>query len=145
MEDSTNSAFESFDSLTIDGVTKNYFLQSAKWSKFLGVIGFIGTGLTIVGAISMFVMSSRLSNIPGLPFSPALIGVIYLIMGVVTFFISMYLYNFGAKMVAAIQSNSKELLQTAASNLNNWFKLTGILTIIIVAIYGLLFIVALAV
>lgn len=141
--ENSSSAFESFDALQIDGTIKNYFVQSAKWSKFLGIVGFVITGLMVLGALFMILLGSGMSGIPGLPFAPALIGFIYLGGAALSFFYSKYLYTFGVKMIAAAENNSKELLELAASNLKSWFKLMGILTIIILSIYGLLFLLGL--
>lgn len=143
MENSSTSAFESFDSLHIEGTIKDYFIQSAKWSKFLGIVSFVGTGLIVLGAIAMFFIGSKISGIPGIPFSPALLGFIYLGMAVLSFFYAKYLYTFGTKMIAAAENNSKELLELAASNLKSWFKLMGIMTIIVLSIYGLIFLLSL--
>ena len=143
MENSSTSAFESFDSLQIDGTIKDYFVQSAKWSKFLGIIGYVGTGLVVLAAIGMIFLGSSISGIPGLPFSPSILGVFYIGVAVLSFFYSKYLHAFGTKMLAAAENNSKEMLELAASNLKSWFKLMGIVTIIILSIYGLLFILGL--
>jgi hypothetical protein len=141
--ENSSSAFESFDALQIEGTIKDYFVQSAKWAKFLGIVGYIGTGLMVLGAVFMIVLGSWMSGIPGLPFSPAVLGVIYLGGAALSFFYSKYLYTFGVKMIAATSNNSREWLEMAASNLKSWFKLMGIITIIILSIYGLVFLLGL--
>lgn len=133
-----NSAFDSFDTMQIDGAVKNYLTNSAKWARFLGIVGFISTILILFGAISMFMLGSRMRGFPGLPFSPSLLGFMYLIAAVISFFASLHFYNFGTKMLSAVESNSKELLEKATKSLNSWFKLAGIITIITLAIYGLI-------
>lgn len=136
-----SSSFESFDGLQVDGVIKDYFVQSAKWSKFLGVVGFVMTGFMVIASFGMFALGAKLGGLPGLPISPALFGIIYLGVSAIMFFNSLYLFNFGTKMLRAGESNSKENFEQAAKNLKSWFRLSGILAIIGLSFYALAFLI----
>jgi hypothetical protein len=140
-----SSSFESFDGLRADGVIKDYFVQSAKWSKFIGVVGFVMTGFLVIGSLGMLAIGARVGGLPGVPISPALFGIIYLGVSVILFFNSWYLFNFGTKMVRAGENNSKEDFKQAAKNLRSWFRLTGILLLISLSFYALAFLIGLMV
>jgi hypothetical protein len=64
-------------------------------------------------------------------------------MAVLYYFPTQYLYNFAVKMKLAIQNSQQNNLEDGFENLKSLFKFTGILMIVVLSIYGLLFLIGL--
>jgi hypothetical protein len=121
------------------------FLQeSAKWSKFMAIIGFIGIGLMVLVSLFMAIGFSAMgaSTMPELPFSMSIFSIIYVLFAAIYFFPVYYLYQYATKTSAALHSKNKQLLADGLENLKSHHKFLGIFTLIIISIYGLIFVFA---
>lgn len=121
------------------------FLQeSAKWSKFMAIIGFIGIGLMVLVSLFMAIgfNSMGASTIPELPFSMSFFSIIYVLFAAIYFFPVYYLYQYATKTSAALHSKNKQLLADGLENLKSHHKFLGIFTLIIISLYGLIFVFA---
>ena len=121
------------------------FLQeSAKWSKFMAIIGFIGIGLMVLVSLFMAIGFSAMgaSTMPELPFSMSVFSIIYVLFAAIYFFPVYYLYQYATKTNAALHSKNKQLLAEGLENLKSHHKFLGIFTLIIISIYGLIFVFA---
>lgn len=87
----SNNSFET--ELTASAVS--FLRESAKWSKFLAIIGFIGIGFMVLAAIIMGFSFASMGNEMGMmmPYPPILISLIYIVMAAVYFMPVYYLYN----------------------------------------------------
>jgi Family of unknown function (DUF5362) len=118
--------------LQIDANGHAYLAETAKWGTFLGIVGFILSGLIAIMALFAGSLFSSFSNGFG---EASIIGAgvitfIYLLIALLYFFMSLYLYRFSTKMKAALYSNDQDYLNNAFSNLKSLYKLMGIITII---------------
>ena len=129
--------------LQIDDVSAGYLKETAKWGKFLSIVGFVVTGLIVLVALfagSLFaklgeLSANRQSALPeGLSF---IITIIYLAIAILYFFPCFYLFKFSNKAKLAIELNEQVSLNEAFGNLKSCFKFIGITTIIILAVYAL--------
>jgi glucan phosphoethanolaminetransferase (alkaline phosphatase superfamily) len=124
-----------------------YYLQKAgQWANFIGIVGFVMTGFVVLAALFIGTIFTTMAA-----FNPMLAGaaamgpmltVIYLLFAVFNFFFSYYLYQFGARIKKAILFNNTEGTTQAFSKLKSFFKLWGITLIVILALYALIFVVA---
>ena len=109
-----------------------YLKEASPWLRFIGILGFIGCGFMviggIIGAVVMFAVSDLTDELSGV-FS-LLIGLIYLPIGILFFFPSRFIYNFGAKIHNYQFTNSEEDLEIAFKNNKALWKFNGILYII---------------
>jgi hypothetical protein len=115
---------------------------ASPWLRFIGVMGFIGSGFTALGGIgSLFIMpftSSILDEIPDTfsmfvgSFAPMLaVYAVYVIgASVVMFFPALFTYRFGAKIRSYVLTSSEAELELAFKNNMSLWKFMGILTII---------------
>ena len=131
--------------LQIDTTANAYLAETAKWGIFLGILGFILSG--IIGIVALFAgtLMGSLSNTYGGSSSimgAGVITVVYLIIAALYFFMSLYLYRFSSKMKAALFTNDQDTLNNSFLNLKNLYKMMGILTIIYLIILVLALIVA---
>lgn len=121
------------------------FLQeSAKWSKFMAIIGFIGIGLMVLVSLFMAIGFSAMgaSTMPELPFPMSVFSIIYVLFAAIYFFPVYYLYQYATKTSAALHSKNKQLLTDGLENLKSHHKFLGIFTLIIISLYGFIFVFA---
>ncbi|HEY5406098.1 MAG TPA: DUF5362 family protein [Ginsengibacter sp.] len=133
--------------LQITPQAQSYLTESAKWGKFLAIIGFIFCGFMVILAfITPFVFSQLPTN-ASLPlgFSTGMktwLTIVYLLFAVLFFFPCLYLYKFSIKMQVATRSVSQENFDESLMNLKSMFKFYGIFTIAILSFYALVIIVS---
>ncbi len=116
--------------------------ETAKWSKFIAIIGFVSLGLLILLALffgvlmSFLPLSDEALPIPGFAYS-----MIYMIMALIYFFPINYLYKFSKHLREAIDNqNSNSTLDTALKYLKMHYKYIGIMMVILIMVYLLIFI-----
>jgi hypothetical protein len=126
-----------------------YYLQKAgEWAYFLGIIGFILSGLILLIALFIGTILSAISqfqpNNSGM--NPAAMGgmltVVYGLIAVFYFFFSLYIYQFGNRIKKGIVFSNTEEITLALSKLKSFFKLWGISTIVIMGLYALIIVFA---
>jgi len=115
-----------------------------KWAKFLGIMGFIGCAFIVLGALSMFALGNTLGNLEDMPYaglmSGGMLGGIYLLMGLLYFFPSLYLYQYAEKLKSAIHTRSEEQLILALDKNKAFFRFIGIMTVVTLILYFFVFI-----
>lgn len=142
--------------LSVNENAARYLYKSAQWSKFFAVLGFISAGFLILATIALIGMGSLLPmmrqsmpmNQPGVgPMAFlstsvfALIGVFYLLMAVVNIIVALKLYRFADKAITALKTNDDEILELSFKNMNSFLQILGIVTIIVIALYIIIFVV----
>ena len=132
-------------SLTIDVQSDQYLRETAKWNKFLAILSFIFTGIIIL--LGVF-LSAGMSFLPmQMPFESLatlrIVILIYvLVVGALTIIPNIYRYRFAAQMVQALDSHDQASLTTSFGNLKSFYRFYGILTIIGISLYALIFLFA---
>jgi len=117
---------------------KQNLTETAKWAKFLAIVGFVMLGLIIVAALFMFVAGT--TNFGGASFIGIALG--YLLMAALYFFPTYYLFLFSRKIKLGLNSSIQSEVDEAFANLKKLFKFTGILMIIMLSIYALVILLA---
>ena len=137
MED--NLHVENSENLIIDWRSKEFLKETAKWTKFLAILGFVGIGLMVLGSLVMlFVPSSLMSN-GDFPFGGKIfMMLLYLAFAVLYYFPISYLYQFSENTKKAIENNDNNAIRDAFEFLKSHYKFMGILTIILLAFYAII-------
>ena len=123
-----------------------FLKESAKWSKFLAIMGFVGIGFMVLAAIFMgAVMSMIPTAAESTEFNPlgamkGFLSVLYLIIAAIYFFPVYYLYKYANDTKNAIQDNDSELLSTGLGFLKSHHKFLGITMIVVISLYVLMFV-----
>jgi hypothetical protein len=121
-----------------------YLNGASPWLQFIGILGYIGSGLLVVGGlfgtIGFSVASSFLALEMG-DFPFWIIMLIYIPLGVLFFFPAHFTYNFGRKIRSYRFSNSTEDLELAFKNNKSLWKFYGIICIIYLAFIPLVIII----
>lgn len=144
-QETSSNLFE----LQIDQQASAYLGETAKWAKFLAIIGFIGCGIVLIAGIAVgtFMGAAASTLGDGSPYASRMgstIGgamtFVYILIALLYFFPCFYLIKFANKMQVALRANDQNQLISSFGNLKSCFKFLGILTIIILAFYLLIFI-----
>ena len=137
MED--NLHVENGENLVIDWRSKEFLKETAKWTKFLAILGFVGIGLMVLGSLVMlFVPSSLMSN-GDFPFGGKIfMMLLYLAFAVLYYFPISYLYQFSENTKKAIENNDNNAIRDAFEFLKSHYKFMGILTIILLSFYAII-------
>ena len=128
--------------LSIDPLVRSHLAETARWGKFLAIVGFIGCGLLLIGG-PIFAMSPKLVNASlsdeSAPanISPAVIIVYVLVADLLYFLPCLFLFRFSQKMKLALATDNQADLTIGFQNLKVLFRFVGILTIIFLSLYVL--------
>ncbi len=140
-----NTQESGFFNLGVDETAKGHMLETARWAKFLAIIGFVLLGLLVLAGIFMSTIMGTLmagsgfnSTVGG---ASGLMMVVYIIFAAIYFFPTYYLYKFAVLIKPAILTGNQEEFNTALSYLRSAFRFIGIMMLIVLGIYALVFIV----
>ena len=130
--------------LQVDATAQSYLRDAARWARFLSLAGFVFCGLFVVFAIVSLTLLAGLFNTMGTSpasggMGPAPIALVCIGIAVLNFFPNLYLYNFAGRMRLAAQNNDQEHLNTAFRNIRSLLRFVGVLMIIAVGLFVLIF------
>jgi len=129
--------------LALSQEAQYYLQQSGKWASFLGIVGFVFTGLLVLAAFFANALMSFMSRMSPNP-SPFNIGpiltVVYLLGAIFYFFFSFYLYQFGTRVKKGVAFTDSNSIEGGLEKLKSFFKMWGICTIVIIVLYAVIFI-----
>ncbi|MDR1839781.1 MAG: hypothetical protein LBQ93_09410 [Treponema sp.] len=117
-----------------------YLYEASPWLRFVGIIGYIGSGMAvlfgIIFAFSTALASSFLGDDLGV-FPSWIFVLLYIPFGVLFFFPAHFTFNFGRKLRNYRFNSSIEDLELAFKNNKSFWKFIGIITIVYIAIIPL--------
>jgi hypothetical protein len=119
-----------------------YLKEIGKWANFLGIVGFILCALFAIMALCIGAVFAMLAK-----FSPAysalpsgifpVLSVIFILFDVLYFFFPYYLYQFAGRTKRGLALMDANEIAQAMGKLKSFFKLWGIITIVMLCIYAL--------
>lgn len=134
-------------SIEIDPILQASMLEISRWAKFMGIIGFIFTGLFLLMGISDLIrysingreidMSGILIKIGGVAL--VLINTAFIFLA---FYPSFLLFKGAVNLKRAIGYSNQQLLQKAFISLKRLFVFQGVMVIIMIILFGALIIFA---
>jgi hypothetical protein len=125
---------------------------ASPWLRFVGILGFVSAGLTVLSSFSFFaiipLMEQAWGEIPGLESFGNAFGAIFgggmvllfIAAGVLMFFPSLYIYRFGDKIRAYLRTGTDQDLEAAFKYNKSLWKFVGILCIVQLALVPLIII-----
>lgn len=129
------------ENLIITESIKNSLLAASKWLNFLTILAIIGAAFIGIAGICLLLIPMA-----GMERSGAIgIGIIYIILALV------YIYPIKKSLSAirntqdALYASRQESLDTAATNIHELLRYLGIMSIVILSIYLLIFIIAMVI
>lgn len=133
--------------LELTPLSIEYLREVAKWARFLSIVGLIGIGLSVIAYIFLGVTLSAaplalddnnaakgMAGVTGLMFIP---GVIIMLIYILPIW---WLYQFSTKLGEAINFKNSQVLETSFQFLKKHYKFIGILVVVMLALYILLFV-----
>lgn len=128
--------------LYITGEVRGHLANTAKWAKFLAIIGFIGVGFMVIGAFSMGAVMGFAGSGLGSPFPSGVFTILYLIFAAIYFFPVLYLYNFATKIQESLRTDDQISFNVGMRNLSRLYHFMGILTVVMLSLYAVFFLFA---
>jgi hypothetical protein len=109
-----------------------YLKETHPWLRFMGIVGYIGSGFLILMGIISTILSLINPDFGGEfgQFFSWLFFIVYLPLGVLMFFPAHFTFSFGRKLRDYQYSHSNEDLELAFKNNKSLWKFNGILCII---------------
>ena len=130
--------------LEIDTQAKAFLNETAKWAKFLAIVGFVLVGFFLLFGFVMLSSLDMFSRfIPNLENSGSLLGVgmgiFYILVTVLYLYPLWKLYEFANFSKKALNSNDSHLLTQALESQKSLLKFMGILMILLLCFYACMF------
>jgi len=125
-----------------------FLKEASPWLRFLGILGFVGSGFCVLFALLFAIFSNSIINelIGSFGNTPVwLASVFYVATGAVLFFIARFTYRFGSFIRRYLYSNAEEDLEQAFRNNKSLWKLSGIISIISLSLIPVIIIVSVAI
>jgi hypothetical protein len=131
--------------LTINLDSRYFLKNTAKWGRFLAIIGFVFFGIMVLGGLMGIIMALKDNPITTAALGNSLMSggvfsAFYILMALLYFLPLLYLHRFSAKMLAGLERNDETTVTHAFKNLKSLFKILGILTIVMLAFYAIMMI-----
>jgi hypothetical protein len=128
--------------ISINSEMKSYFLETAKWCKFLAITGYIGMGLLVLLGLGIMVGFSIFSSVAHYDFPVGILGFVYILIAVLYFFPTNYMYRFAVNLTKGFKSNDQQSVTYGFENLKSLFKFMGIFMIVVLSMYALIIVIA---
>lgn len=124
----TNDKISLFE-LQVDHESTIYLRETAKWAKFLSILGFVWCGILILVGVVMLVAGLLEKNDYTTGYTMG-ISIVYVVLAIAYFFPCIYTLNFARKIRSALQNNDQEYLNASFRNLRSTFRYLGIMAIV---------------
>ncbi|PLX04724.1 MAG: hypothetical protein C0595_01920 [Marinilabiliales bacterium] len=129
------------EELIISNQTKTYWIEISNWTMFFSILGFVFVGLMMLFGLFFGSILSLLPDTGNLPNGFGFVGIIYVILAVVYLIPVYFLYQFSSKMKDSLRNNNTLLLTESFKNLKSHFKFVGIMSIIGIVLYAVIFVI----
>jgi hypothetical protein len=130
------NAITELEQITLTSGAKNFLRETAKWGKFLSILGFIALGLMLMGSFFIGAFYNTMPQADIMPFDLGIVvTLIYIVVALIYIFPIYYLYQFSVKMKEALISKDDTVLVTAFEMLKSHYKFIGVFTIIMLSVY----------
>jgi hypothetical protein len=100
------------------------------------VVAFIGSGLMLLGGLSMLVLGAIVPSTGASPIPTAALGAIYIPMAVLYVYPALKLWGFSSAIGRLLASRANMDLEAALGHQKSFWKFAGITTIVMIALYG---------
>ncbi|MDF2448337.1 MAG: hypothetical protein K0R26_841 [Bacteroidota bacterium] len=136
--DTTINSMNFQQNITLNDQIQKHLIETAKWAKFLAILGFIGIGLMVLGAFSVLVVGVSFGTLMGNDsfgiVGAVAIALLYLVIALVYFFPCYYLFKTSIGFQNGIRANNQDQLTAGFANLKSHYKFLGIMMIVIISL-----------
>lgn len=138
------SMSRSSDSVITEGVVRE-LAGTKPWVRFMSVLLFIGTGFLVLIALVMLLMGGAMAQ--AAPSNPmfaggmgAVIGGVYLAMALFYIYPGIKLWKYASRIGELVQSANAGSLEAALREQRKFWKFVGIIMLIFLILYALIFV-----
>ena len=118
-------------------------LQGTKgWARFLAILGFILSAFIALAGLMMVVMGAGIGEQMGFGRFGAMVGMIYFVMAFLYFYPALKLNQYASRIGLLLQNPTEANLVTALDAQRSFWKFVGIMMLIVLSLYALIFIFA---
>lgn len=110
------------------------------WVRLISVIMFILAGLIFLGGFLMLFMPSP-AGMRGFGVGP-IVGIIYFLMGGLYLFPAYFLHQYASSINDFLRGGGDSAMENALGSQKSFWRFSGILTLVIICIYALIFVFA---
>jgi hypothetical protein len=140
MENLLDTNVQSSQNFQLDAYALDHLNETRKWTFFISIVGFVFMGLGILALFGVMIFAGSFGG--AYSASPALALIPLLIIVAIYFFPIYFLLLFSRNAKLAVQNSDPNALTNALKYLKFHYRFMGILLIIIVGIYFLVFLIA---
>lgn len=115
-------------------------LSSAKWAKFLCILGCIGVAFMLIAGLAVMLLGNKLMAAANLYGMQGIVGIGYIITAGLMIYPLMKGFQFANGTKAACLTNNEAELARGFAGMKGYLQFVGILAVIVLVIYGLLII-----
>lgn len=137
------SPLTQLEQLVLNTKSKSFLREIGKWCFFFSILGFVSILLFLVSAILMGTIYAPLldmaSQQQGGPNISVFLMIFYIVIALLYLIPVLYLFKFSTKVKVALATKNDDILADALENLKSHFKFIGVITIITISLYILLF------
>jgi len=111
--------------------------QTKPWVRFISVMMFIGSAFMVLGGIAMMIGGAA-----GLGGAGAFLGIVYIVMALLYIVPAVFLWSYADRIGRFLQQKSPGTLASALESQKSFWKFMGILMLIVLCIYAMIFVFA---
>ena len=111
------------------------------WVRLISVVMFISVGLMWLGGVAMMFMSSAM-GMRDSGFVGPVVGIIYIILGGLYIFPAYFLHQYASSINHLVQGGGDSAMENALGSQKSFWRFVGILTLVIISLYALIFLFA---
>lgn len=106
------------------------------WVRFMSIMMFISVGfMFLAGLVLMFMPLPAAGRMPGM----GAIGILYFVLGGLYLAPAYFLHQFASAIQNLLQGGGDVAMETALGSQKSFWRFVGILTLVIICIYALVF------
>jgi hypothetical protein len=118
--------------LDVDYDTKNILTETARWTKFISIVGIIGVGLLLLCLLFAGTMITTLTSkmMPGFEsYTGILISAVIIVVAILGLMVSL-LYRFSTLIKKGIETQDQDAFNRGLSSLKTYFIISGIFAVL---------------
>lgn len=125
---------ENQNQIVLNDLAKDALRESAKWSFFLSILGFIGIAFMVLFSLYFLMMTSSLDAF-GFGGMRKVMGLLYFVLAGIYTMPVLYLYRYATGMKNALLFQDSDNVAFALENLKSHHKFLGISMIVMISLY----------
>jgi len=119
-----------------------YLRATKPWVRLISIIMFVMVGLTFLAGFMLFFIPSGPAMRGGGAFFGPIVGIIYFIFGGLYLFPAYFLHQYASSINDLLNGGGDSALENALGSQKSFWRFVGILTLIIIGLYALVFVFA---